>query len=83
MILIFLKPRHFYVFSLFRTITLPAEKAQEAGQTIGVHFLGKETAVRYDFGGICWNILRGGKRVLSGAQGLFERSELTGAPLCL
>ena len=26
--------------------------------------------------------LRGGKMLLSGAQGLFERSELTGAPLC-
>ena len=26
--------------------------------------------------------LRGGEMLLSGAQGLFERSELTGAPLC-
>ena len=76
LILIVLKPRHFYVFSLFRTITLPAEKAQEAGQTIGVHFLGKETAVRYDFGGICWKILEGGEVLLSGAQGLFERQRV-------
>ena len=55
---------------------------QEAERTVGVHFLGKEAAGRYDFGGICRKILEGEEVLLSGAQGLSERSELTGAPLC-
>ena len=70
------KPRHSAFYSLFRAITLPSGNAQEAERTIGVHFLGKETAARCDFGGICWNILRDGKRLLSGAQGLSERQRV-------
>ena len=63
-------------------MTLLTGNAQEAERTVGVHFLGKETAGRYDFGGICRKILEGEEVLLSGAQGLSERSELTGAPLC-
>ena len=43
---------------------------------VGVHFLGKETAGRYDFGGICRKILEGEEVLLSGAQGLFERQRV-------
>ena len=69
-------------FQPIQSITFPAENAQEAELTVGVHFLGKETAGRYDFGGICRKILEDEEVLLSGAQGLSERSELTGVPLC-
>ena len=49
---------------------------QEAERTVGVHFLGKEAAGRYDFGGICRKILEGEEVLLSGAQGLFERKRV-------
>ena len=42
----------FAFYSLFRAMTLPSGKAQEAERTVGVHFLGKAAAGRYDFGGI-------------------------------
>ena len=66
----------FAFYSLFRAITLPSGNAQEAERTVGVHFLGKETAGRYDFGGICRKILEGEEMLLSGAQGLFERKRV-------
>ena len=49
---------------------------QEAERTVGVHFLGKETTGRYDFGGICRKILEGEEVLLSGAQGLSERKRV-------
>mgnify|MGYP000676760651 CR=1 FL=1 len=63
-------------FQPIQSITFPAENAQEAERTVGVHFLGKETAGRCDFGGICRKILEGEEVLLSGAQGLFERKRV-------
>ena len=57
-------------------MTLLTGNVQEAERTVGVHFLGKETAGRYDFGGICRKILEGEEVLLSGAQGLFERKRV-------
>ncbi len=57
-------------------MTLPSGNAQEAERTIGVHFLGKETAARCDFGGICWKILEDEEVLLSGAQGLSEHQRV-------
>ena len=54
---------------------------QEAERTVGVHFLGKETPGDVTLEESAEN-LRGKEMLLSGAQGLSERSELTGAPLC-
>ena len=48
-------------------------KCAGSGADVWSTLSGEGDAGRYDFGGSCWNILRGGKRVLSGAQGLFER----------
>ena len=70
------KPRQFAPYSLFRAITLPSGNAQEAERTVGVHFLGKETAARCDFGGICRKILEDEEVLLSGAQGLSERKRV-------
>ena len=57
-------------------MTLLTGNAQEAERTVGVHFLGKETAGRYDFGGICRKILEGEEVLLSGTQGLSERKRV-------
>ena len=54
---------------------------QEAERTVGVYFLGKETPGDVTLEESAEN-LRGKEMLLSGAQGLSERSELTGAPLC-
>ena len=62
----------FLRFQPIYAVTFPSGNAQEAERTVGVHFLGKETAGRYDFGGICRKILEGEEVLLSGAQGLFE-----------
>ena len=71
----------FAFYSLFSAIALPSGNAQEAEQTVGVHFLGKETPGDMTLEESAEN-LRGKEMLLSGAQGLSERSELTGAPLC-
>ena len=71
----------FAFYSLFRAITLPSGNAQEAEQTVGIDFLGKETPGDVTLEESAEN-LRGKEMLLSGAQGLSERSELTGAPLC-
>ena len=68
-------------FQPIQSITFPAENAQEAERTVGVHFLGKETPGDMTLEESAEN-LRGKEMLLSGAQGLSERSELTGAPLC-
>ena len=68
-------------FQPIQSITFPAENAQEAELTVGVHFLGKETPGDVTLEESTEN-LRGKEMLLSGAQGLSERSELTGAPLC-
>ena len=57
-------------------MTLLTGNVQEAERTVGVHFLEKETAGRYDFGGICRKILEGEEVLLSGAQGLSERKRV-------
>ena len=57
-------------------MTLLTGNVQEAERTVGVHFLGKETAARCDFGGICRKILEDEEVLLSGAQGLFERQRV-------
>ena len=62
-------------------MTLLTGNAQEAERTVGVHFLGKETPGDVTLEESAEN-LKGGEMLLSGAQGLSERSELTGAPLC-
>ena len=68
-------------FQPIQSITFPVENAQEAERTAGVHFLGKETPGDMTLEESAEN-LRGKEMLLSGAQGLSERSELTGAPLC-
>ena len=57
-------------------MTLLTGNVQEAERTVGVHFLGKKTAARCDFGGICRKILEGEEVLLSGAQGLSERKRV-------
>ena len=71
----------FAFYSLFRAITLPPGNAQEAEQTVGVYFLGKGQPGDVTLEESAEN-LQGKEMLLSGAQGLSERSELTGAPLC-
>ena len=66
----------FLRFQPIYAVTFPSGNAQEAERTVGVHFLGKETAGRYDFGGICRKILEGEEVLLSGGQGLSERKRV-------
>ena len=70
------KPRHLLRFQPIYAVTFPSGNAQEAERTVEVHFLWKETAGRYDFGGICRKILEDEEVLLSGGQGLFERKRV-------
>ena len=65
-------PRRFAFSRLFCFTELPTGSTKEAKRTDWINFLRAERCGPCDFGGICWNFLRGGKMLLNGARGLSE-----------
>ena len=62
----------FSKWGLFCFTELPTGSTKEAKRTDWINFLRAERCGPCDFGGICWNFLRGGKMLLNGARGLSE-----------